>query len=61
MLLSQMEYLSTIRLVYNNETGLTENVPGVETRVEDFGNVTTLEYFFNIKAEQGKNDLWHNA
>lgn len=46
-------FADNFRLVYNKETGLTKNVPGVETRVENFGNVTTMEYFFDVNLDFG--------
>jgi lysophospholipase-3 len=46
-------FADNFRLVYNRETGLTENVHGVETRVENFGNVTTMEYFFDVNMDFG--------
>ena len=46
-------FADNFRLVYNRQTGLTENVPGVETRVENFGNVTTMEYFFDVNMDFG--------
>ena len=51
-------FKDNFRLVYNNKTGLTENVPGVEIRVEDYGNVTTLEYFLDFKHEAA--GYYHN-
>jgi lysophospholipase III len=33
-----------IKLHYNNETRLTYNSPGVETRIPGFGSVEVVEY-----------------
>ncbi|OQV19903.1 Group XV phospholipase A2 [Hypsibius exemplaris] len=37
-------WVDNMRMVYNNETGKTENAPGVEVQVSGFGNSNSVEY-----------------
>ncbi|CAF0721102.1 unnamed protein product [Brachionus calyciflorus] len=42
-------FIDNIRLEYNNETKTTKNRDGVETKVNDFGGTTTVEYLDESK------------
>lgn len=42
-------FVDNIRRVFNPATGLTENAPGVETRVPGFGETDSIEYLTSTK------------
>ncbi|GAU96520.1 hypothetical protein RvY_07951 [Ramazzottius varieornatus] len=47
-------FVDNMRLVYNNETGRSEDAPGVEVRVRGFGNSTSVEYLDTSRISLSK-------
>lgn len=48
-------FVDNFKLVYNNETGKSENSRGVETKVLGFGSTETIEYLAEFQGNSGKN------
>lgn len=46
-------WVDNMKLTYDNVTRTTSNLPGVETRVPDFGNSTSVEWIDPSKASAG--------
>lgn len=46
-------WVDNVRLEYNNVTRQTSNSPGVETRIPDFGNTTSVEWLDPSKSSYG--------
>ena len=47
-------FIDNFRLVFNPETGLTENPPGVETRVPGFGQTQEIEVLSSMRMGPGE-------
>lgn len=47
-------FFDNFRLVFNEETGRTENPTGVETRVPDFGGTSSIEYLTQYSLSRSK-------
>ena len=46
-------FIDNFRRIFNPATGLTENAPGVETRVPGFGDTDNVEYLTSYKLGIG--------
>ncbi|CAI5439503.1 unnamed protein product [Caenorhabditis angaria] len=47
-------WADNMQLVYNTTTGLSDNMPGVKTRVVGFGTTESVEWLDKSKASQGR-------
>ncbi|TKR94100.1 hypothetical protein L596_008432 [Steinernema carpocapsae] len=46
-------WVDNMRLVFNTTTGMSEDSPGVETRIQGFGGTASVEWLDKSKASQG--------
>ena len=46
-------WVDNMKLVYDNSTRKTSNIPGVEIRIPEFGNSTSVEWIDPSKASAG--------
>ncbi|GMR54990.1 hypothetical protein PMAYCL1PPCAC_25185, partial [Pristionchus mayeri] len=47
-------WVDNMKLVFNNETKTTDNMPGVDVKVPDFGSTSAIEWLDTSKASQGR-------
>ena len=47
-------FFDNFRLVFNETTGISENAPGVETRIPDFGGTSAIEFLSYYRFSKSK-------